>query len=135
MKWFCIDELCASTVAERYHIRNVPTAAVRYALTNLVENILDPLRDAWGAPLRVNSGYRCAELNRAVGGVKNSQHLFGEAADITAGSHAANRRLLNLIVSLDLPFDQLIDECGCRWVHVSYREGRVNRRQLLRVGL
>jgi hypothetical protein len=69
----------------------------------------------------VNSGYRCPELNRMVGGTPTSQHQRGEAADITVGSRAANRRLLALIKRLDLPVDQCIDEKGCRWIHVSHR--------------
>jgi hypothetical protein len=91
---------------------------------------LDPVRELWGAPLRVNSGYRSPALNAAVGGAPSSQHMAGEAADITTGSREGNERLFGLIVSSGLKFDQLIDERGWSWLHVSYREG-ANRRRIL----
>lgn len=127
MRHFTIAELTRSATARRMGIDNTPPASVVSALTALVDDVLDPLRDAWGGPIRVNSGYRCPVLNKAVGGTPNSQHLRGEAADITVGSRSANRRLLALIKRLDLPVDQCIDEKGCRWIHVSHRRGR-NRR-------
>lgn len=120
MKNFTIAELSASTTAVRLRIPNIPDSTHIDALTRLATHILDPLRDAWGAPIRVNSGYRSPSLNRAVGGSATSQHLRGEAADITAGSPRANRRLFALAISLQLPFDQLIDEKNYSWIHVSY---------------
>ena len=127
MRHFTIAELTRSATARRLGIDNTPPASAIRALTSLVDDVLDPLRDAWGGPIRVNSGYRCPELNKAVGGTPSSQHQHGEAADITVGSRSANRRLLALIKRLDLPVDQCIDEKGCRWIHVSHRRGR-NRR-------
>ncbi len=127
MKHFTIHELTRSDTARRLHINNTPPASAVRALHELVDQVLDPLREAWGGPIRVNSGYRCPELNRLVGGTPTSQHQRGEAADITVGSRSANRRLLALIKRLDLPVDQCIDEKGCRWIHVSHRRGH-NRR-------
>ena len=127
MRHFTIAELTRSATARRLGIDNTPPASAVRALTAFVDDVLDPLRDAWGGPIRVNSGYRCPELNKAVGGTPSSQHQHGEAADITVGSRSANRRLLALIKRLDLPVDQCIDEKGCRWIHVSHRRGR-NRR-------
>ena len=127
MKYFTIRELTRSETARRLCIDNTPPASAVTALHALVDNVLDPLREAWGGPIRVNSGYRCPKLNRLVGGTPNSQHQRGEAADITVGSRSANRRLLALIKRLDLPVDQCIDEKGCRWIHVSHRPGH-NRR-------
>ena len=127
MRHFTIAELTRSATARRLGIDNTPPASAVRALTAMVDDVLDPLRDAWGGPIRVNSGYRCPELNRAVGGTPSSQHQYGEAADITVGSRSGNRRLLALIKRLDLPVDQCIDEKGCRWIHVSHRRGR-NRR-------
>ncbi len=105
---------------------------MRANLTALASNVLDPLREAYGKPIVVTSGYRSEKLNRAVGGVKNSQHLTGCAADIrsVADTVAENRRLFNLIQQLRLPFDQLIDEHGYDWIHVSHVPG-ANRRQVL----
>ena len=127
MKHFTIKELCRSDTARRLGIDNIPPASAVKALHELVDHVLDPLREAWGGPIHVNSGYRCHELNRLVGGTPYSQHQRGEAADITVGSPTRNRRLLALIKRLNLPVDQCIDEKGCRWIHVSHRAGH-NRR-------
>ena len=127
MKHFTIKELCRSATAERLGIDNTPPRSAVTALHELVDHVLDPLREAWGGPIHVNSGYRCPELNKAVGGTPYSQHQRGEAADITVGTPARNRRLLALIKRLNLPVDQCIDEKGCRWIHVSHRAGH-NRR-------
>ena len=131
MKYFTIKELTRSATARCLGIDNTPPASAVKALHELVDHVLDPLREAWGGPIRVNSGYRCPELNEAVGGTPGSQHLRGEAADITVGSRNGNRRLLALIKRLDLPVDQCIDEKGCRWIHVSHRKGR-NRRMYMK---
>lgn len=120
MKYFTIKELTRSTTAELRGIDNTPSQQVIDNLTALVENVLDPLREAWGAPIHVNSGYRCAALNKAVGGVPTSQHILGEAADITVGTRAQNQRLYALLRQLDLPVDQAINEHDFRWIHVSY---------------
>lgn len=134
MKYFTIQELTISNTAERKGIDNTPDQKAAAALTALVANVLDPLREAWGRPIVVNSGYRCPKLNRAVGGVARSQHTKGEAADIRTLSNRRweNEQLFQLIVQLKLPFDQLIDEHGYSWIHVSYSEGK-NRRQVLHV--
>ena len=127
MKYFTVKELVRSATAQQLGIDNTPPPDAVDALHELVGNVLDPLREAWGGPIWVNSGYRCPELNRIVGGTPSSQHQRGEAADITVGSPANNRRLLALIKRLDLPVDQCIDEKGCRWIHVSHSKGH-NRR-------
>lgn len=131
MRYFTIKELTRSQTAHRLGIDNTPPSSAVKALHELVDNVLDPLRRAWGGPIRINSGYRCPELNKVVGGTPYSQHQRGEAADITVGSQAANRRLLALIKRLDLPVDQCIDVKGCRWIHVSHRSGR-NRRMYMK---
>ena len=118
MKHFTLNELTRSATARRLGIDNTPTRQVAANLKQLVANILDPLREAYGAPIYVNSGYRCPALNRAVGGSASSQHLTGEAADITAGSKAGNRRLYELL--RNLPVDQAINEHDFAWLHVSY---------------
>ena len=124
MKYFTVKELTRSATAQRLGIDNTPPASAVQALNELVDNVLDPLREAWGGPIMVNSGYRCPELNRIVGGTPSSQHQRGEAADITVGSQTENRLLLALIKRLDLPVDQCIDEKGCRWIHVSHSKAR-----------
>ena len=130
MKYFTIEEMIKSSTATAKRIDNTPNQTVIDSLTKLIEAVLDPLREWYGKPIRVNSGYRCEALNKAVGSkAKNSQHLYGEAADITVGSKTENEKLFNYIKD-NLPFDQLINESDFSWVHVSYREGRL-RKQVL----
>lgn len=122
MKYFTIKELSNSSTAVQKKIDNTPNSEVVNNLEKLVEYILDPLRERYGKPIHVNSGYRCPALNKAVNGSKTSHHMTGLAADITAGSAAKNKILFNLVQELNLPFDQLIDEKNFRWVHVSYSD-------------
>lgn len=131
MKHFTIDELCRSDTARSRGIDNTPTEEVRKNLTALVGNVLDPLREWYGKPIYVNSGYRCPALNKAVGGVASSQHLTGQAADIDTNDRSENRKLMRRIEE-SLDFDQLIWENGGEWLHVSYRADGKNRRQVLR---
>ena len=126
MKYFSINELTRSTTAARLGIDNTPPAEAARSLEALVANILDPLRKAYGKPIKVTSGYRCPMLNRAVGGARNSQHIKGEAADITAGSPTENLYIYNLLKNL--PVDQAINEYNYSWIHVSYNTQR-HRRQ------
>lgn len=119
MKYFTLKELTRSTTATAKGIDNTPTPEVEKNLTLLVENILDPLRLIYGKPITVNSGYRCPELNKAVGGSKTSDHMKGFAADITGASKEENERLFYLI-KYNFNFKQLIDEKDFSWVHVSY---------------
>ena len=131
MKYFTIKELSHSDTAVARGIDNDPTAEAIHNLTKLVENVLDPLREKYGKPIRVSSGYRSAILNRSVNGATSSQHRLGEAADITVGSKEENRKLFE-IIRQELPFDQLIDEKDFSWVHVSFCEGR-SRKQVLKL--
>ena len=120
MKYFTLQELTRSTTATLRGIDNAPKQEVVENLTRLVDHVLDPLREAWGKPIHVNSGYRCPALNKAVGGAAASQHMKGEAADITVGNPADNRRLYHLLATLQLPVDQAINEHDFAWIHVSY---------------
>ena len=120
MKYFTIDELCKSNTAKAKGIDNSPSDEIIHNLTLLVDKVLDPLRESYGKAIRVNSGYRCPALNKVVKGSKTSQHMKGLAADITVGSTTMNKELFDLVIKLDLPFDQLIDEKNFSWVHVSY---------------
>lgn len=134
MKYFTMNELTHSATAIRKGIDNTPDNTAKANLTALVANILDPLREAYGKPIVVSSGYRCAKLNRAVGGVARSQHITGQAADIQSASKskADHKKLFELAQRLRLPFDQLIDEYDYKWVHISF-DARGNRRQVLHV--
>ena len=133
MRWFALKEFVKSNTAARMGINNNPSEDVKKNIELLVEKILDPLREKFGKPIIVTSGYRCKELNKAVGGAAKSQHMSGEAADIRSveDSKRANKELFNLIIELGLPFDQLINEHDYDWVHVSY--GKRNRRMILKM--
>lgn len=130
MKYFTINELCRSNVAQLRGIENTPNPNQLHNLEKLILNLLDPIREKWGNPIRVNSGFRSKELNKAIGGAGNSEHMKGMAADITTGNKEDNRRLFDLIAGCDLPFRQLIDEHRYSWIHVSYNEDD-NKRQIL----
>ena len=133
MKYFTMDEMVRSDTARRKGIPNLPNEEEKANIRALVENVLDPLRELWGAPIVVTSGFRCTKLNRAVGGVAKSQHTKGMAADIRAMSRTTidNKRLFDVAMRSGLPFDQLIDEYGYQWVHISFKKDGGNRRQIL----
>ena len=120
---FTIEELYASETAKRLGIDNKPTTQKLINLVYLAAYVLEPLRVAMGRPIRISSGYRCERLNKAVGGVYNSQHLKGQAADICIeGDTVFGKRVFDYIKN-HLQFDQLIwehDKSGTYWVHVSF---------------
>jgi len=127
---FTLSELIKSDTANRLKIDNMPRGYEYISLTRLVLNTLEPLRELCGHPIQITSGFRCEALNKAVGGVPNSQHIKGEAVDITAGSIEANKRMFELAVDY-VPFDQIILEQGGKWVHISYKNRAENRNQVL----
>lgn len=105
-------------------------------LEALVDNVLDPVRELYGSPILVNSGFRCPLHNAAVGGVAKSQHLLGEAADITTGSPAENLKLARLIAQLG-HYDQMIiyvnaDSTEPQFIHVSWKRNGGNRHRILK---
>lgn len=132
MKYFTFTEFERSDTATRFAIDNTMPETAKKNVAALVDTVLDPLREAWGKPIIVTSGYRCQELNKAVGGAKTSHHLSGMAADITTGNRVDNRRLFELVQKLGLPFTQLIDESNFSWVHISLDPANV-KRQILKL--
>lgn len=133
MKFFTLNELIKSDAAKRSKINNTPNKQEENNLIALVENILDPLREAYGKPIIVTSGFRCERLNKLVNGSKTSQHRTGQAADIRTVEDTVeeNKKLFDLAQELNLPFDQLIDEYNFDWVHMSYSPR--NRKQILHI--
>ncbi len=97
-KYFTLSELTRSSVAQEQGIDNSLSEEIALRLKKLMDNLLDPVREMWDTNIWVTSGYRSPELNAAVGGAARSQHLAGEAADITTGSREGNRRLFEMIV-------------------------------------
>jgi zinc D-Ala-D-Ala carboxypeptidase len=135
---FDLSELTRSGTAQRLGISNQPTPEHLESLKLLCENILQPLRENLGRPIRVNSGYRSEALNMAVpGSSPKSQHCRGEAADIEV-DRFPNKDLAQKIIDLGLPFDQLIlefyvpGEPNSGWVHVSHKPNGEQRGQVLR---
>ena len=136
-KNFSYDELIASATAKRLGIDNTPTHEEKEKLRQLAEAILQPIRDAWRAPIVVNSGYRSEALNKAVGGVSNSQHRLGEAADIKVGGKERNKKLFNFIYKLisqgKIKVGQLIDEYNYQWIHVSLPRKNKENNQIIHI--
>lgn len=131
MKYFTIKELCRSTTAKNLDIDNTPTPKAVENMTRLINVVLDPLREAYGKPITVNSGYRSPALNKVTKGAsKTSQHMTGEAVDITVKSKEGNKWLFDYIKD-NLPYDQLIDEYNYSWVHVSLDADMCNRREII----
>lgn len=136
MKYFTFHELTFSHTAAMLGIDNTPTAEEAASLYALVDNVLDPAREKYGAPIIVSSGYRCKALNDALKKAsKTSQHMRGEAADLVTGDPQINAHLARIIHDLGV-YDQLIlenansDGTLCDWVHVSYSKSG-NRKQVL----
>ncbi len=111
-------------------IENKPDRHQVAALITLCGKVLQPVRDLYGKSIHVNSGFRSAAVNRTVGGALNSQHLLGEAADITVYNREGNKQLFEIIRD-NLSFDQLINERDFSWIHVSYKSPDDNRKQIL----
>ena len=128
MSYFTIKELSNSQTAKKLGIDNTPTPEIRVKLNTLI-SALDKIREQYGKPITVTSGYRCPELNRAVGGAVNpdgtpkSQHCKGEAADIVGENKAETKKIFDIAKELG-NYDQLLFETnkgGSVWVHISYK--------------
>ena len=127
MNYFTINELTSSATALREGIDNRPSKCAYHLLHVLVDQLLDPIREAWGEPIVVSSGYRCKQLNALVGGAKHSHHILGCAADIICGTKTDHRRLFKMIQKMQqegrIKFTQLIWDGNGRWIHISYVPG------------
>ena len=131
---FTLEELCASQTAKAKGIKNQPSTQEIVCLTALTQAVLQPLREWWGKPIVIGSGYRCPALNKAVGGVSNSQHMKGQAVDLFIdGDKKKGCQWMEWIAD-HCDFDQLIWEHnakGTYWVHVSYDPFGCNRRHII----
>lgn len=129
-----LSEVIRSDSAKRNGISNMPTEEHIANFKLLAENIFEPIREHFGVPIRISSGYRSKELNAKIGGSATSQHCKGQAIDIdNDGTSITNKEIFDYIKD-NLPFDQLIWEFGnednCDWVHVSYVPN--GRKQILK---
>ena len=132
-KNFSMEELVASDTARMKGIDNTPDKEVEARLVQLAQQVLQPLRDSYGKPIKISSGYRCQALNKAIGGVSTSQHLKGEAVDINNGQ-SENKKLFLLASKMIkegvITVGQLIDEKGYKWLHISLPDNK-HRNQIL----
>lgn len=133
-KSFVLEEFTKSDTAKAKGIVNAIGQTEVVNLCALVHQVLQPLRDAMGHQVKIGSGYRCPRLNAEVGGVKNSQHMTGEAADLCIDGDMAKGKRWFEWIKANCNFDQLIWEHnakGTYWVHVSYRASGNNRKQVI----
>ncbi len=131
--YFTIEELYASSKARANNIDNTPSATVVANLTKMRDNLLNPIREEYGMPIVVSSGYRCEKLNALVGGRSDSQHRTGNAADLVPASGGSLAGIFRAAVKVG-GYDQLIIEKanGSKWIHVSYRtNGEKQRGQMM----
>lgn len=136
-KNFTLEELTASATATAKGIRNNPGQTDIINLCALVHKVLQPLREAMGHPIKIGSGFRSLALNLAVGGVSNSQHMRGEAADLCIDGDIQKGKRWFEWIKTHCEFDQLIWEknpkTGNYWVHVSYRADGKNRKKVTNI--
>jgi len=135
-KHLSLGEVSRSETAKRKGISNTPSGEHLENFKKLAENIFEPIREHFGVPIHISSGYRSKELNSAIGGSLSSQHCQGEAIDIDMdGTSITNAQIFNYIKD-NLNFDQLIWEFGTDsnpdWVHVSYESTGKQRKQILK---
>ena len=113
-------EATFSNTAKARKIDNTPSADTLVRMKLVAEKCFQPVREWYGKPININSFYRSPLLNQAIRGAKTSQHVKGEAIDISAGSATENKKLFDWLKD-NVEFDQLINEYGFRWIHISYK--------------
>lgn len=131
-RYFSLEELLRSDTASKKHIDNTPSWEVVENLLDLAL-FLDGIREAWGSGIHINSGFRSVKLNAAVGGVVNSCHCLGLAADIRP-SNGKMKEFEEFLVEYlkNVPFDTVIMETskGTKWIHIQHysKKGEQRRR-------
>ena len=126
---FKMSELIYSETAVKNNINNMPDINSLDNMLNLIYYCLQPARELLNAPMTITSGFRNPLVNRLVGGVNSSQHLYGQAADFIIKGMTPNQ-IISIIKTSKIEFDQLINEYD-KWVHISYNKGK-NRREILK---
>ena len=133
---FALKEFTKSATADKHGIDNLPKEAHEVAnLAALADKVLERVRKRFDKPLIITSGYRSRALNQKIGGARESQHLFGEAADFIIPDASMRDVAIVMAAMDDIPFDQLIYERrdGSEWIHVSHRRLGGNRREVLSI--
>ena len=131
-KNFTLSEIIHSNTAKRLGINNAPNKEHLKNMQVLVRDLIQPIRDALG-PIRISSGYRNPELNRAIGGSTKSQHCKGEALDLQYWSKGkmCNKEIYDWVIKSGIEFDQMINEFDYSWIHISLKSNGKNRKQIL----
>lgn len=125
---FTLEEMTRSGTAAAKNIDNTPNQEALENLSILCREVLQPIRDEWKDSIVVSSGYRCPKLNAAVKGAKNSQHIYGSAADIHTKEDTPkrNKELFDLILAMTklgkIKYRQVIDEYGYNWIHIAIQD-------------
>ena len=130
-KNFVLSEIIRSNTAKRLGIKNEPTKKHMEGIQRIITNLIQPMRDSLG-PIRISSGYRNPELNRAIGGSSKSQHCKGEALDLQFWQMGKmmNELIYEWVLDSGLEFDQMINEFDFAWIHISLK-AKDNRKQVL----
>ena len=130
-KNFVLSEVTRSNTAKRLGIDNTPKNNHLKSMQRIISELAQPLRDALG-PIRITSGYRSPELNRAIGGSSKSQHCKGQALDLQfwKDGQMCNKEIYDWILKSDTEFDQMINEFDYAWIHISLKKDK-NRKQVL----
>ena len=130
-KNFLLSEITHSNTAKRLGITNAPGKEHLSNIQALIRKVVQPMRDALG-PIRISSGYRSPELNRAIGGSLKSQHCKGQALDLQfwKSGKMNNKAIYDWVIANDIKFDQMINEFDFSWIHISFKEDN-NRKQIL----
>ena len=131
-KNFVLSEITRSNTAKRLGISNEPTKKHMEGIQRIITNLVQPMRDALG-PIRISSGYRNPQLNRAIGGSAKSQHCKGEALDLQFWKEGemCNKEIYDWVIKSGIEFDQMINEFDYAWIHISLKNGGKNRRMIL----
>ncbi len=131
-KNFTLPEIIHSNTAKRLGINNAPNKEHLKNMQVLVRDLIQPMRDVLG-PIRISSGYRNPELNRAIGGSSKSQHCKGEALDLQYWSKGkmCNKEIYDWVIKSGIEFDQMINEFDYSWIHISLKSNCKNRKQIL----
>ena len=135
-KYFELSELIKSETATKKKIDNTPSFEIVDHLNELVKDFLEPLRAAWGKPIRVTSGYRCDALNKAVKGSSTSVHKIGYAADLQSGDYEEFRDfVVEWVKKNRIKFDQLIKESDGKtnWIHIGLKNNAGQQRGQIKV--
>ena len=130
-KNFVLSEITRSNTAKRLGISNEPEKKHLESLQRIVTNLLQPMRNALG-PIRISSGYRNPQLNRAIGGSTKSQHCKGQALDLQfwEKGEMCNKKIYDWVLKSGIEFDQMINEFDYAWIHISLKK-KDNRKEIL----